>query len=368
MALPTQRIGALLIEAGAITSDQLQMALRQQDTAGGRLGTNLVELGFTDEKTIAQVLARQLSIPSASAAQLERIPQSVLALVPAPLAERVRAVPLREDAGRLWVAMAEPTNKGAIDELGRAARRPVRPMVAPELLIQHALERHYHAARKPRIVSLRALPDNLLTLPSARREEPIAPVWDSHPPAGAPPPPDGIGNLDELREPAASPTEAPRIGLAQIAAQLASAPNDTAIFEIAMRFVAQECDRVALLLLRDGVLRGWRGLGIDTDALKATSVPLEEVPLLARTIATGALQLGQLRQSDVGRFALPVRLTGETLGVVVAVHMGKRPVGCMLGVHATLEALRHRDELERLGTKLDQALHISYLRRLLLSD
>src|SRR6185503_11730101 len=118
---------------------QLSEALRHQANAGGRIGTNLVELGFIEERTLAATLARQLSIPTVTAAQIDRASNHVLGLLPAGAAERLKAVPVREDAGKLWVAMADPTDKSALIELEKLAGRPVRTMVAPELLIQYAL-------------------------------------------------------------------------------------------------------------------------------------------------------------------------------------------------------------------------------------
>src|SRR5262245_39184917 len=135
------RVGDLLLEAGVITREQLNEALRHQARAGGRLGTNLVELGFVDEKTLATFLARQLSIPSVTTAQIDRITPGVLQLVSAQTAERLRVIPMREDSGKLWVAMADPTDKHALTELEQAVRRPVRPMVCPEMLMQQALEK-----------------------------------------------------------------------------------------------------------------------------------------------------------------------------------------------------------------------------------
>src|SRR5437899_8980497 len=125
---PLPRLGELLIEAGAIDHGQLAQALAHQRLHGGRLGTNLVELGILDERTVATVLARQMTIPSASAGQLERCDPAALRLLRAEVAERLLAVPIREDAGKLWVAMADPTDQVALSELGRVTGRAVRPM------------------------------------------------------------------------------------------------------------------------------------------------------------------------------------------------------------------------------------------------
>src|SRR6478672_11665849 len=96
------RVGDLLVEAGVISREQLNEALRHQAHTGGRLGTNLVELGFIDEKTLANFLAKQLSIPAVSAAQIDKITPTALQFLTAQAADRLRAIPVREDAGKLW--------------------------------------------------------------------------------------------------------------------------------------------------------------------------------------------------------------------------------------------------------------------------
>ena len=70
--------------------------------------------------------------------------------------------------------------------------------------------------------------------------------------------------------------------------------------------------------------------------------------------------------AELGALAKPLGAAREGLGVVLPVRIGKRAVGVVVGLDATLNVLRHKSELDRLAVKLDQALHISYLRRLLM--
>ena len=368
------RIGDLLVEAGAITRDQLADALAHQRQHGGRLGTNLVELGFIDEKTVASLLARQLSIPSATAAQLERCDSFALKLVPAGVADRLRAVPVREDAGRLWVAMADPTDQVALAELARVTAKPVRPMVAPELLIQYALERHYKVARKLRVVEVRTGGSDLLTIDAPQTAKTAAgtlpppaepaPVWNTF--GGAPRVNvDALAGYldDEPQRPAASPGRMP---MKEVSAQLVAAISDEAIFEVAQRYVAQDVKRLAVLLLRNGLLGGWRGVGVDNAQLRGINVALADAPVIARALASGEPWIGRLQAAELGALAAPLGASREALGVVLPVRIGKRAVGAVVGLDASLELLRHKPELARLAAKLDQALHISYLRRLLM--
>lgn len=382
------RVGEMLVESGLITRDQLGQALRQQAQAGGRIGTNLVELGFIDEKTLAQVLARQLSIPSVSAAQIDRVTVQVTSLVPAADAERLKAVPIREDAGKLWVAMADPTDKSAVVELERLSGRPVRSMVAPELLIQYGLEKHYHARKRPRVVEVRAGSSGLLSLEEAMRAEtppappPLppseTPVRSAVPfaPGAAPvyrPIPMAPGTLDSvtgyLDEAERLPAEAiapATLTLGSLATELAGATTDEAMLDLVVRYLGQDVPRVWVFLLRAGELVSWGGRGIDPAALAGVRAKLAELPVVAQALSTGEVLAGRLKPAALGRLAQPLSLYQEALGLIVPVRVGKQAVGAILGLDAGLETMRKKPELDRLALKLDQALHINYLRRLLL--
>jgi hypothetical protein len=370
------RIGELLVEAGVISHLQLSDALQHQREHGGRLGTNLVELGLIDEKTLAGVLARQLSIPSATAAQLERCSPAAIRLLSPGAAERLRAVPLREDQGKLWVAMADPTDPNAIGELSKATGKPVRAMVAPELLIQYALERYYKIKRRPRVVQVSTGGTDLLkfetssSAPLPRSSRPgdapaSAPVYN---PTGEIPLSNDLdalsGYLDE--QPAPSKARAPQLAMKDVAAQLVAATSDDAIFDVAMRYVAGDVQRLAVFLLRNGLLGGWRGLGVDNAVLRGVNGALDDAPVVARVLSSGETWVGRLYAHELGGLAAPLAAAKEALGVVLPVRIGKRAVGVVIGLDASLEALRRKPDLDRLALKVDQALHISYLRRLLL--
>jgi hypothetical protein len=87
---------------------------------------------------------------------------------------------------------------------------------------------------------------------------------------------------------------------------------------------------------------------------------------VARVLSAGEAWVGRVYAADLGALAQPLAASKEALGVVLPVRIGKRAVGALVGLNASLEALRHKADLDRLAVKLDQALHISYLRRLLL--
>jgi hypothetical protein len=137
------KLGQLLVARGWITVQQLTRALKNQNVAGGRLGTCLLEMDAISEELLAKGLAEHLGVPAAGIEDLRGIPEEVLRLIPEKLARRCRAVPFHVEGGRLDVALLDPRNLSAQDELAFASGKRVKVHVAQELRILEALERHY---------------------------------------------------------------------------------------------------------------------------------------------------------------------------------------------------------------------------------
>jgi len=137
-----KRIGEILLETGIITPQQLAEALAQQRRTRERLGRVLVDQGAASDKQIAQALAAQLDLPLVALSSARLDPNAVK-LIPEILARKRRIVPLRLDGGQVIVAMADPLDVFAIDDVGIAARRPVKAVVAVESEVMAAIERAY---------------------------------------------------------------------------------------------------------------------------------------------------------------------------------------------------------------------------------
>src|SRR5262245_48065327 len=126
------KLGAILLRLGLVSEDQLEEALQAQIMFGGRLGTNLIELGFITDEKLAEVLGRQFQIPSCRSDDFKNIPLAVLALASKELAAKHQIIPLRATEREVWVAMIDPGNLAAIDELAFVLRKRVNPLIAPE--------------------------------------------------------------------------------------------------------------------------------------------------------------------------------------------------------------------------------------------
>jgi Type II secretion system (T2SS), protein E, N-terminal domain len=137
------KLGQLLVARGWITVQQLTRALKNQNVAGGRLGTCLLEMDALSEELLLKGLSEQLGVPAAGADELRGVPDEVLALVPEKLARRLRAVPFRVEGGRLDLALMDPRNLSAQDEIAFASGKRVKVFVAGEIRILEALEKYY---------------------------------------------------------------------------------------------------------------------------------------------------------------------------------------------------------------------------------
>src|SRR6059036_1062619 len=141
------RIGELLLKEKLITPEQLQQALTQQKSNGGKLGFNLVKMGFVKDEEITALLSRQYGVPSINLAQFE-IDPGVIKLIPADTAQKYQIVPLSRAGATLTIAMTDPTNVFAMDDIKFMTGSNVEPVVASEIAVEEAIQKYYPSAGK----------------------------------------------------------------------------------------------------------------------------------------------------------------------------------------------------------------------------
>ena len=142
------RIGELLLKEKRISPAQLQEALNYQKTNGGKLGYNLVTLGFVKDEDITALLSKQYGVPSINLAQFE-IDQAIVKLIPPETAQKYQIVPLSRAGATLTIAMTDPTNVFAMDDIKFMTGYNVEPVVASETAVADALGRYYAAGAPP---------------------------------------------------------------------------------------------------------------------------------------------------------------------------------------------------------------------------
>ena len=138
----SSRLGEILIKENLITSDQLRQALEHQKASGGRLGTCLMKLGFISDDEITGVLSRQYGVPSINLKYYE-VDATVIKLIPQDTAIRYQIVPLSRVGSTLTIAMTDPTNVFAMDDIKFMTGFNVEPVVASETAIAEAISKFY---------------------------------------------------------------------------------------------------------------------------------------------------------------------------------------------------------------------------------
>ncbi len=137
-----KKLGAMLVEEELITEEQLQRALEQQLTHGGRLGSNLIQLGMVEEEELRNFLARQHGVATIDLDKAELAP-SVINLITPSVAKQHHIIPVSKSGNVLTIAMADPLDIFAIEDVKFMTGLNVVPMVTTESQINRTLERVY---------------------------------------------------------------------------------------------------------------------------------------------------------------------------------------------------------------------------------
>ncbi len=141
------KLGEILVRENLISPQHLRQALDYQREHGGRLGFNLVKLGLVSDDTITAILSRQYGIPSVNL-ELFDIDDPVLRLIPQEVAQKYSVLPLSRVGATLTLAMVDPTNVFAMDDIKFMTGLNVEPVVVAEASVQQAIAKYYSTTRE----------------------------------------------------------------------------------------------------------------------------------------------------------------------------------------------------------------------------
>lgn len=286
-------IGELLVRRGVVSADALTHAMKSKAMQGGTLGEHLVRSGAIDEETLAAFFHRHLVLPRIASARLEHISPAVLRLVPAEVAVEFRVMPVAVDRdGSLLVAMADPSDNHAVEELAFFVDAFILRGVATQSALRVAIARHYPEAAPPQVTDFElpidveeSEPLLLTQKKPLRSPEPAAP---DEPPLlltharGMP----RMGTLPGLspvrREP---PLSAMR-----------EAEQRDVVGAVLLDYASTFMRRVALFVMRRGVLVGHdvRGVGLERAIVELLSVQLGQPSLFADVVRARVAYRGEL--------------------------------------------------------------------------
>ncbi len=152
------KIGDMLREQGLITDDQLRKALELQKSSGGRLGYHLVQMGFVAEEQVTACLSRQFGVPSVNLANYG-IDREVIKLIPMEVAKKYLVMPISRVGMTLTVAMSDPSNVFAIDDIKFMTGYNIEAVVAAEAGVIEAIKKNYGGSTALEAVERREVVD-----------------------------------------------------------------------------------------------------------------------------------------------------------------------------------------------------------------
>ena len=143
----SQRLGDLLVKEKVITPEQLEQAVKVQKETHVRLGSALVKLGFLSDEDVTNFLSRQYGVPAINLSYFE-IDPSVVKLIPFETAKRYQILPLSRVGASLTIAMVDPTNVFAMDDIKFMTGFNIEPVVASESSIIEGIEKAYGTSKE----------------------------------------------------------------------------------------------------------------------------------------------------------------------------------------------------------------------------
>jgi hypothetical protein len=343
----SERLGDMLIKEGALTEAQLEQVLSAQAIYGGRLGTNLVEMGLLGEDDLAHLLNEKFGVPSIDPASLDTVPPSLLDIIPPEMVERFRVFPVAQNGRRLTLAMADPMDFSAIDEIGFVTGLVIVPRVCSELRLAMALER-YCGIKRP----MRYIP-----VAGGMRSRMNPQAWEGsgqgEPEHGTPPP--------DVRRIAA----ARRLGVNAVAERFAAARGEAEVVATLVAYLGEEFDRGGFLSLRRGTAVGVRAIdgGVEVEGFAGCEVGLEEALLLRRVLQERALYLGELPKGGAEGRLLTKIGGGEAPALLLPLVIGGVAAAVLLAEDGSGRLGAGVFELQQVAVKAELAFEMIGIRK-----
>ncbi|MCB4755692.1 MAG: Flp pilus assembly complex ATPase component TadA [Elusimicrobia bacterium] len=146
-----KRLGDYLVDLGFITEEQLNEALKEQKEKGGKLGAILIQLGHLTEDILLAVLGKQTGVSYVSLTEYGDIPEDAIKMVPETIAKNQMLIPIKKEGNLLTIAIADPLNVFATDDLKLLTGCDIRMVVASDNDIKTALDKYYTKKKKKRV-------------------------------------------------------------------------------------------------------------------------------------------------------------------------------------------------------------------------
>jgi len=369
------KLGSMLIQERIITESQLEEALRNQVIFGGKVGTNLIELGYITTERLSDALARHKGFPQANPSELHSIPAEVIALITADTAKKFQAIPVSLDKKRLTVAMANPNDLTSIDKLSFMTGMYINPVVIPELMLIMVLEKYYKIKRETRYIAIardmkrdprteETHEINEIAAPTAKpaikveQEEfieiPDFNGFDAVEIMDAPEPVKNIPAHEEIKE---------GYNLTDMCTALAEATSRDQIGEALMEYLRLRHFRAALFLPKEPILTGWLAAEESgyVDNFAEMRLEMQQPSSFLQVIESKNFCMGQLL-SPTDLKAASAMGAKDNPAILLPIVLMNRVVAILCVVDTLEKLTRSLSELQKIAIKSAMAFEILIMR------
>lgn len=333
------RLGELLLRDRLITNTQLEEALESQAGRGIKLGSALFELGYVEENALGRALSAKLGVPFVGRSELSSIPGDLIRDFSRSMAVKYNVMPFKLERNRLGLAMSDPNDFRALEDIAFMTGRVVQPYIAPDVHISDAQARYYRISggesryrilAEQRRGSQPPLPEKSALLPIGEIS-----AAGERPGQGADAEYEDFSCLNQVLADENGPTElvAQPGKRAVITPGLAGACSWDDVADLLISHIGQAFGSGALFLLRGNDAVGWRGVsnGGMIDQGEMGSLHLGEPSVVRDVAENGLFSLGPLMatrenrrilellgiQHDASLFVLPLILHARAVSVVL---------------------------------------------------
>jgi hypothetical protein len=369
------KLGELLLNEKMITPDQLEEALKNQVVFGIRLGSSLVEMGYVDEDALACLLSRKLGVPCVGRKELAGVSRELIREFPRSLVEAHHVVPLKLEGNRLSLAMTDPTDFKAIEEIGFVTGNVVQPYIAPDVQISWALAKYYRISSGQTRYQMVAeqnrkkgpsAPDTpaTITIPGFSETGELLNVT-------VPLEFQGFAHLlaDEQEDIYQLPKDVSIYTVDRLSQDFAGARTRDDVANVFINYLGQEFSTGALLIVRNNRAVGWRGVsgGERIPGFADLDLLLSKPSVVRDVVETRHFSMGSLINTPENRLILKVlNIPSETSLLVLPLVMLNKVVAIVM-VTADMNALGRRlNELQKLVHKASLAFEMLIIKNKIL--
>jgi hypothetical protein len=369
------KVGSMLVQDQIITESQLEEALRNQVIFGGKIGTNLIELGYITAEHLSEALSRHKGFPQAKPSELHSISPEVISLVTAEIAKKHQLIPISLEKKRLTVAMSDPCDLAAIDKLSFMTGMYINPVVIPELLLIMALERYYKIKRETRYIAIAkdmkrdpraGEPTEINEIPAPRskpeqkaeEEEFIEiPEFDGF----------DMVEIPDAPEPEKHATAQEEIkagyDLTDMCTALAGATSRDAIGEALMEYLRLRHFRAALFLPKEPAITGWLAAEENgyVENFADMRVEMEQPSSFLQVIESKNFCMGQLLSPTDLKIASALG-TKDNPAILLPIILMNRVVAILCVVDTLEKLTRSLNELQKIAVKSAMAFEMLIMR------